>query len=107
MYTKLSGFVICLYMEYRLALRTHLIKFALYLSAMNIERNTPAPRCNENVLAIVIGRPTFGNVRIMTYKKPETPGLQQITVRILSLSPEEASRSLMRAMKLDSLWVTG
>ena len=73
--------------------------------AMNIERSTTVPRCKENVPASITG--SFGNVPIKTYKKPETPGLQQITVQKLSLSPEEASRSLIRAMKLDSLWMAG
>ena len=72
---------------------------------MNIKRSTPVPRCKENVPASITG--SFGNVPIRTYEKPETPVLQQITVRRLSLSPEEASRSLMRAMKLDSLWMAG
>ena len=67
--------------------------------ATNIEKRTPVPRIKESVRAYVVG--TFGNVPIRIYKKPNTPGLQRITVRSLSLSPEEASRSMMRAIKLD------
>jgi len=63
------------------------------------------PRCKENVPASITG--SFGNVPIKTYKNPKTPGLRQITVRRSSLSPEETSRSLMRGMKLDSLWMAG
>ena len=71
----------------------------------NTESNRPVPRYRENLLADAIG--TFGDVPIQTYKKPETPGLKQIAVRNLSLYPEEATRSLRRAMKLDSLWLAG
>ena len=66
--------------------------------ATNIEKSTPVSRIKETVH---VGVGTFGNVPIRIYKKPNTPGLQRITVRSLSLSPEEASRSMMRAIKLD------
>ena len=70
--------------------------------ATNIQSSNPVPRIKETLYAGAVG--TFGNVPIRTNKKPDTLGRQQITVRSLSLSPDEASWSTMTAVKLDSLW---
>ena len=44
---------------------------------------------------------------LRTYKKPDTPGLQHVIIRGLSLSPEETSRSRTTTMKPNSLWMAG
>ena len=60
-------------------------------------------RIKEHISASVIG--SYGEVPIRTYKKQTTPGLQQPKIKSLSLSPDQASGTLMKAMKLDSLWI--
>ena len=65
--------------------------------ATNIERSTPVPRIKETVYAGVWGTP--GHTKSRTHV--------DISARGLYLSPEDASWSMMRAMKVDFLWMVG